>query len=520
MFSEEKGTMAIVGGGISGLTQALAAAEAGYKVTVFEESNRFGGKIQSAALDGKIINMGAEFIDSDQKGLIELAKKLGVNLIDSKDQEKETFLTASGKHLTSEEFHEAYKPLAELIIKDQKGMELAKKYEQKETLTKDETDIALEYIHKDKNGKIETFEEYINNKSLPEYLQGLAEKYKKDTGKDIDPDIIKTVEGAYASEAGRDPHKTSALQFINEASPELGSFLASDCAHRIEGGTAALLDKLKEHLEAKGVKFQTGSKLEELKKDGEKFDLGFTEEKFDKVGLALNAHALGQIKGLENLGMHPEERALLQNMQYTHSSKIFIKVKDGVDVDSAALFTGGNWQSWVHDKGIVTFLVGGEQLNNLGKEELTKLITEQYAKAYGKKAEDIFEKDENGKFKMVFGAPDTKRPCYATPAPGQLSQMEKLHGTMERMAGNGVALAGTYFPMEGSVGFMECGVQSAHKSVEMVKELSSSIITSMKKEINELKETVAGIGSWVSRVTGAGVNAPQPQTSKKGWGLG
>ena len=98
--------------------------------------------------------------------------------------------------------------------------------------------------------------------------------------------------------------------------------------------------------------------------------------------------------------MHPEEQALLQNMQYTHSSKVFIKVKDGVEVENTAMFTGNNWQSWVHDKGIVTFLVGGEDLNNKGKDEVIKVLTEQYAKAYGKNPEDIFEKDEQGKFKV------------------------------------------------------------------------------------------------------------------------
>lgn len=483
-------TMAIIGGGVSGLTQALAAVEAGYNVTVFEETGRFGGKISSSALDGKIINMGAEFVDSDQKGLIDLAKKLGVNLIESKDQQNEAFLTASGQKWSSDEFHEKYKPLAELIIQD------------KENLKQDGD-----------------FAKYISGKSLPDYLHELAEIYKKDTGKEIDPDVIKTVAGAYASEAGRDPHKTSALQFINESSSELGGFLDSDCAFRIEGGTAALLEKLKDHLAAKGVKFETGKKLEELRKDSDgKFDLGFTEEKFDKVGLALPAHAMGAIKGLEELGMYPEERALLQNMQYTHSSKVFLKVKDGVEVENTAMFTGNNWQSWVHDKGIVTFLVGGEELNNKGKDEVVKILTEQYAKAYGKNPEDIFEKDEHGQFKMVFGAPDTKRPCYAAPAPGQLMEMERLKATMNRMAENGVAIAGTFIPMEGSVGFMECGVQSAHDSINKVKELSNSIITSMKKEINELKETVAGIGNWVSRVTG--MNVPQQQSPSKGWGLG
>lgn len=494
---QEKPKMAIVGGGISGLVQALEAEKAGYQVTVFEETNRFGGKIENAALDGKIINAGAEFIDTDQKSIIALANMLGVKLIEATDQKTETFLIADGNKLSSEEFHKAYKPLAEMIIKDQK-------------LLKENPEFA----------------KHINQKSLPEYLNDLAEIYKNEHGKEIDHNIIKTVEGAFASEVGVDPKKISALQFVNEASPELGSLLASDAGLRVEGGTAALIDKLKEHLTEKGIKFQTGAKLEELKKDADgKFNLGFTEEKFDRVGLALPAYALGQVKGLEALGMSPEERGLLQDIQYTHSAKVFVKVKEGVDIDNAALFTANNWQAWTHDKGIVTFLVGGEELNNKGKDEVVKIITEQYAKAYGKNPEDIFEKDEHGQLKIFFGAPDTKRPCYASPKAGQLLSMEALHGTMERMAENGVALAGTYFPKDGSVGFMELGVESAQKSIGLV---SSSLLKTLSKAAEAAGQQVADIGSsinsWVGRVTGNNPTHPIPivqnRNGRDGFGRG
>jgi protoporphyrinogen oxidase len=471
LFGKEK--FAVVGGGISGLIQAKEAMDKGYEVTVFEGARRFGGKIANGKHAVQSINLGAEFIDSDQQGLVKLAKDLGVKLIPSTDQENERFQLPNGQLLSGDDFHKIYKPLKEMIIQDQK--KLAE--------------------HPD-------FEQHINDKSLAEYLHELSQR-----NKEIDPNVIAIVAGAYASEAGHDPHKVSALQFLGEASHEEGSFLKSDCAWRVEGGTGALIEALKKHLEEKGVKFQTGTKLERLERDSDgKFNLGFTDEKFDKVGLALSAHALAKVEGLEALGMTSQERAVLGSMQYTHSSKIFLKVKEGVDVDHAALFSSGNWQSWNHEKGIVTFLVAGEQLNNMDKDKLMEHLAERYAQAYGKKAADIFERNENGKLMAISTGVDGDRPCYATPAPGQLLAMKNLNKLTERMAEKGVAVAGTYIPHDGSVGFMECGVVSAKKSVDMV----DSVLNSIKQQVDALKE---GFSNIMDRLTGNNTSSSVDEVS-------
>lgn len=438
---------AVIGGGISGLVAALNLLDNGYNgenITVFEASNRLGGKIESGALDGRVINLGAEFIDSDgNPRLVGLCKRLGVPLIPATDQKTEQFCLPDGTFVSGEEFHKMYKPLAEQIIADKNNLIANNQY----------TDRA----------------KHLENISLSEYLQELASKVPNG----VDPRIIETVAGVYGSEAGNNPEKVDALQFVNEASSELGSFLNSDCGYRVEGGTYRLIEALRNYLQGAGVKFETGAKLKQVSKEGEKLHLGFeskqANEVFDKVALALPTNALAEVEGLEALGMTTEEREFIKNVQYTHSSKFFVRVKDGVEVDNACLFSGEGWQCWSSEKGMMTFLVGGEKANEKQGMELVVDCLEKYAATHGKKASDIFELAPD---KVVMGSPDTKKPCYASPAMQQVMKLGALFGTMERMAEHGLALIGTYFPrrtQDGvSVGFMESGLAAADRAIGLV----------------------------------------------------
>ncbi len=461
--------LAVVGGGITGLISAYESDKLGFKVTVFEETDQYGGKIKNGALDGKPINLGAEFIDAKNTRLIALCKELGVELIPATDQATEQFHLPDGRLISGEAFHKDYKPIAEQIIADKQCLIVDGKY----------TQLAL----------------HLNDISLTDYLQELAAKAQPP----VDPQIIETVARVYGSEGGRNPEKINALQFVNEASDELGSFLSSDCGYRVAGGTHQLIDALRLYLQGRGVEFQAGAKVTKLGKEDGKFQLGFEVtpekgvEKFDKVTLALPAYALGKIEGLEALGMKPEERELLNNTQYCHSSKFFVKLKDGVEVDNACFFSNDGFQAWISEKGMMTFLAGGENINKHKGIELINHCLGEYAKAHGKRVDELFEVAPD---KMVLGAPDLKRPCYASPAMGQATKLGDLFGAMERMAQNGIAIAGTFLPLrEGqcsSVGFMECGAASAQRAAQML----NSPLVEQKAE----KPTENHIPNWVYKI--------------------
>ncbi len=77
--------VAIVGGGLAGLTAAHALRKAGVEITLYEGSDRLGGRCFSerkAFAEGQIAERGGEFIDAPHTAIIGLVKELGLELDD------------------------------------------------------------------------------------------------------------------------------------------------------------------------------------------------------------------------------------------------------------------------------------------------------------------------------------------------------------------------------------------------------------------------------------------------------
>src|SRR5262245_28000202 len=77
--------IAIVGGGIAGLNAALTLQDAGYACTIYEASNRIGGRMHSDTTswaNGQVTEHCGELIDSTQKTILGLAKRFKIRVDD------------------------------------------------------------------------------------------------------------------------------------------------------------------------------------------------------------------------------------------------------------------------------------------------------------------------------------------------------------------------------------------------------------------------------------------------------
>src|SRR6266852_1283135 len=77
--------IAVVGAGIAGLNAALTLQDAGLSCTVYEASERVGGRMHSDALtwaDGMVSEWCGEFIDADHITLRQLSKRFGLETVD------------------------------------------------------------------------------------------------------------------------------------------------------------------------------------------------------------------------------------------------------------------------------------------------------------------------------------------------------------------------------------------------------------------------------------------------------
>ncbi len=74
--------IAIIGGGVGGLISALELARIGYKnIVIFEESNRCGGKVKTAEIDGERIELGQQFFADSFQTMLKIAREMQCEII-------------------------------------------------------------------------------------------------------------------------------------------------------------------------------------------------------------------------------------------------------------------------------------------------------------------------------------------------------------------------------------------------------------------------------------------------------
>jgi monoamine oxidase len=110
--------VAIVGGGIAGLTCAWRLRRAGVAVRVYEAQQRIGGRMWSLRgqfPDGQVCELGGELIDTGHAHLRALCRELGLALDDFRDDAPELVRDVwwfGGARRSEEDLVEAFRPLA------------------------------------------------------------------------------------------------------------------------------------------------------------------------------------------------------------------------------------------------------------------------------------------------------------------------------------------------------------------------------------------------------------------------
>lgn len=113
--------VAIVGAGIAGLNAALTLQDAGLACSVYEASERVGGRIHSDSstwADGMVSEWCGEFIDGDHETLHGLIKRFGLKTIDlgrAKGDRSQSVMYFSGRYYGAKELARDFKALAPLL---------------------------------------------------------------------------------------------------------------------------------------------------------------------------------------------------------------------------------------------------------------------------------------------------------------------------------------------------------------------------------------------------------------------
>ena len=444
--------LVIIGGGISGLAAAYEAVQRGEtNIDIYESGKRIGGKILNGQVNGVTINRGAEFIGSHHTHLIRLCTALAIPLIENTGMKLEFFQLPNGALMDAGTFYKAYQPYAEQVIRDRTEM-ITNPTSARSTYVRGLTLEAYQYDLRQRT------------KQAERSWKQSAKEFFTDS-KNESANALLAAANVFAAEVGQLPKDISAAQFIAETSPNTKTLLASTCKWRVAGGTEQLIVKLRHYLTVKGVRFYTQKTLTKIRRAGTSTTLDFADgerAKAAKVIFAVPTYNLVQIKGLETFGLDRDLFAKVGATQYANNIKCTVAIKADIMVPNAAIY-GKGFQAWTHMPSQVTFLANADMLSkNQTPKQLLTSIMEAYAQSLGSSFEAMFDVT-----KLCFTNPG-KTPGYATPTVEQLATLDAFKEQLAVLAKQGIGIVGTYLPLHGVYGFMECGVASAKQSVEQL----------------------------------------------------
>ena len=123
-LASARARIAIVGGGIAGLTCALTLADRGIRTTVYEASGRVGGRMYSNTAywnDGQVSEWCGELIDSGHKTMQRLAHRFGLvldNLLGAQPTASEDTYYFFGRYYSKAQADRDFAVLADAVIAD------------------------------------------------------------------------------------------------------------------------------------------------------------------------------------------------------------------------------------------------------------------------------------------------------------------------------------------------------------------------------------------------------------------
>jgi monoamine oxidase len=259
------GRVAIIGGGIAGLSALHHLREAGVDAHVYEGRARTGGRMFThQPAGGTWFEVGGQLVNTDHDDMQALCKRFDIKLVDRKAEPHRTLILGDGRLLSDSEVAEALRPIAAQIDRDSARLE------------KDFGRVAAE----------------LDRMSIEGYL----DKYRALMGP---PWVRQLMEATSRTEYGVEPANASAVELVFNLPTVEGERIEvlgeSDERYVIEGGSSALIDAMTAHY---ADRITTGKRLARIEAAGGGVRLAFHDgstEDAETVIVAVPAPLLRQI---------------------------------------------------------------------------------------------------------------------------------------------------------------------------------------------------------------------------------
>ena len=303
--------VAIVGGGVAGLTAAYRLANAGQRVTLYEGSDRLGGRMftrRDFNEDGQFCELGGELVDTNHTALRTLAGELGVEIQRVAPEGGEEFYHFDGRLRTQRDMMDpatgrgAYAQLAPRIAQDQNGL-----LDAEENWTQLARDLDATPLR-----------DYLTR------VSNLAPAW-----------AIELLDFAYRGEYGIPTNEQSALNLVDfigtETEHGFHIFGESDEAFRIAGGSSSLPEAIVTRLGGAQQRLQHVLVAAARTENGVQltFDTpeGRIEREHSHVVLATPFTKLRTVEGIDTLGLGEDKLRAIRDLGYGDNSKLMVSTR-------------------------------------------------------------------------------------------------------------------------------------------------------------------------------------------------
>lgn len=445
--------VAIVGGGIAGLTALHHLASAGVEARLYEARNRLGGRMfTQRASDGQLFEAGGQLVNTDHADMHALAKAFGIPLIDRKPGPHRGVVVIDGAVVRQDDLARLLRPLAARIMRDWQAIDV------------DSRAAAV-----------------IDRVSVAAYLDQHAALIP-------DPRVRRLIETSIRTEYGAEPQAASALQLILNLPTVRGEqvevLAGSDERYTIAGGSGRLANAIAERHRAR---IETGKRLRSIQDIGGRVRLAFldgTMADADAVIVAVPAPILRQIDFAVPLS--PRWRAFIAQAELGFNEKVQVAAAatpwrdvlggGGELWDAGAPYALG-WDGTVlgvEGKPVWTWYLGGAQVTAARAVPSGQLMP-RYALASEPAVPGIVQAVRGGVARRSNWADDALTlGAYTNSRPGQLTRFGPLFWVeaddpaQRQQAISGRVLFAGEHVSDAWVGFMNGGAQTGRLAAQAV----------------------------------------------------
>lgn len=306
------GRVAIIGGGIAGLSALHHLREAGFDAHIYEGRSRTGGRMFThRPANGPWFEVGGQLVNTDHDDMQKLCARFGVKLVDRKADPHETLILGDGRLLGQAELAEALRPIAAQIDKDSARLD------------KDFDRVAAELDRMSIEGYLDKHRSLIGERWIRELLEATSR-----------------------TEYGVEPAHASAVELVFNLPTVKGDRIEvlgeSDERYVMQGGSSSLIEAMTQHY---ADRITTGKRLARIARTNGGLRLGFLDgstAEVETVIVAVPAPLLRQIDW--RVPLPAVWRQFIAEMALGHNEKV--QAATGSTPWKAPMGVGGEiWQT-------------------------------------------------------------------------------------------------------------------------------------------------------------------------------